>query len=67
MVPQPRARPAYVLPSDMNFTPSINGRNGWDSEAFYEINAEVGQKMYHEPIDLIILYNIMLTEFVFLH
>jgi serine/threonine protein kinase len=46
MVPQPRARPAYVLPSDMSFTPSINGRNGWDSESFYEIDAEVGQKMY---------------------
>jgi hypothetical protein len=38
---QASARPPCVLPNDMNFTPSINGRNGWDFENFYEISAEV--------------------------
>lgn len=40
-VTQAPSMSAYVLPNDLNFTPSINGRNGWNFESFYEISEEV--------------------------
>ena len=40
-VTQPPIRSNCVLPNNMNFTPSINGRNGWNFENFYDISAEV--------------------------
>ena len=45
-VAQPPARPACVLPNDLHFTPSINGRNGWNFEMFYDISAEVSSNAY---------------------
>ncbi len=43
-VAQPPARPPCVLPNDPNFTTSMNGRNGWNFENFYDISAEVRPK-----------------------
>ena len=39
-------RPACYLPNDLNFTPSINGRNGWDFENIYDMSAEVSPITY---------------------
>jgi hypothetical protein len=34
-------RPPFVLPNDPSFTPSLNGRNGWNYENLYEVSTEV--------------------------
>ena len=45
-IAQPPARPPCVLPNNPNFTTSINGRNGWNFENFYDISEEVRPNIY---------------------
>jgi hypothetical protein len=45
-----QSRPPYILPNDPNFTPSINGRNGWRYENFYEISDEVRTQYFQTSL-----------------